>query len=94
MIDSGLFAIVCLADVCVDWGVMAMAANETTSHAKVSGMRTNNSAVVVELTPPAFISEIYGGPRALQLVLSLPSQAAGLQLHLSVPALLIPRSYM
>ena len=65
-------------------GVTSATANETTSLAKVSGMLKNASAMVVGLSPPAFISEIYGGPRKLQLFLSLPSHAAGLQLHMSV----------
>jgi hypothetical protein len=65
-------------------GVTSATANESTSHGAVSALHKNASAIVAELSPPAFIAEIYGGPRKLQLLLSLPSQAAGLQLHLSV----------
>ena len=65
-------------------GVTSATANESTSHGKVSGLHKNASAVVAELSPPAFIADIYGGPRKLQLFLSLPSQTAGLQLHMSV----------
>lgn len=65
-------------------GVTSATANETTSYAKISALHANATAIVAQLTPPAFISEIYGGPRALRLFLSLPSQAEGLQVTLSV----------
>ena len=65
-------------------GVTSATANESTSHGRVSALHRNASALVAELSPPAFIADVYGGPRKLQLLLSLPSQAAGLQLHLSV----------
>jgi len=65
-------------------GVTSAVANETTSYAKISSLHANATTIVAQLQPPAFISEIYGGPRSLQLVLSLPSEAEGLQMALSV----------
>ncbi len=65
-------------------GVTNTTANETTSYAKISRLHKNASAVVAELSPPTLIADIYGAPRKLQLVLSLPSQAAGLQLDMSI----------
>ena len=47
-------------------------------------MAANTSAVVADLLPPAFISKTYGGPARLRLVLSLPSQAEGLQVSLVI----------
>ena len=65
-------------------GVTSATANETTSYAKISAMTANTSAVVADLLPPAFISKTYGGPARLRLVLSLPSQAEGLQVSLVI----------
>ena len=47
-------------------------------------MTANTSAIVADLLPPAFISKTYGGPARLRLVLSLPSQAEGLQVSLVI----------
>ena len=65
-------------------GVTSATANETTSFAKISALYANETVIVAQLQPPAFISQIYGGPKAIQLVLSLPLQAEGLQMTLSV----------
>ena len=65
-------------------GVTSATANETTSYAKISAMTANTSAIVADLLPPAFISKTYGGPVRLRLVLSLPSQAEGLQVSLVI----------
>ena len=65
-------------------GVTSATANETTSYAKISAMTANTSAIVADLLPPAFISKTYGGPARLRLVLSLPSQAEGLQVSLVI----------
>ena len=65
-------------------GVTPAIANETVSHAKIVAMATNGSAIVADLELPAEAWTLYGGPRSLRLVLSLPSMSEGLQITLTV----------
>ena len=57
-------------------------ANETTTYAKIVAMKTNATSAVIDLQPPAFTSDVYGGPQTARLGLHFQSAEDGLSIAL------------
>lgn len=55
-------------------------ANETASYCTVIAMHKNASAMALELSPPDFVWQRYGGPKKVLVLIRYPSVAAGLEM--------------